>query len=262
MQVDGGYVFTDERGRASGGRRGSGLRRGGQGRAQDRSVVGAERPDEEEALGEAVGAAGVPVPLAAASGLAQAEPASGAVAGAEEAVGVDERFEEDGLVAVAGAPVGRQAADDLAQQAGGQEPDLDPRQDEEGGVIDDEVEAGHALLGGPADEAVAGGDLPGGGGELHGGQETALGVPGEVAELGAAVEAEAEIVPAGDEFAPEGDLTAGGHRTEGDRSEVAEMRGWRAEAGVRGTGPGPAGAGRAGGGRVSTPSRSMARRAQ
>ena len=84
--------------------------------------------DEDEALGETVGAAGVAVPLAAAGGLAEAEPAGGAVAGAEEAVGVDERLNEDGLVMVPSEPVGGEAAGGEGKETGGQKADLDPGQ--------------------------------------------------------------------------------------------------------------------------------------
>jgi len=66
---------------------------------------------------------------------------------------------QDGGEDVAGGPVGGQAADGLAEEAGGQVFDPDPGQDQERRLVDDEMQAGHALLGVPPDEAVAGGDL-------------------------------------------------------------------------------------------------------
>ena len=46
-------------------------------RGEETAEVRAEWADEDEALGEAVGAAGVAVPLAAAGGLDEAAPAGG-----------------------------------------------------------------------------------------------------------------------------------------------------------------------------------------
>ena len=152
-----GTCLPNRVGRAGAGRRAQPLGVGGSGARRTARKSGRSGRTKMK-RSEAVGAASVAVPLAAAGGLAEAEPAGGAIAGAEEAVGVDERLEEDRLVVVAGAPVGGEAAG---------------------------------------------------------------GVPSQVAELGAAVETEAEIVPADDEFAPEGDLGACGHRAQGDGSQVA-----------------------------------------
>ena len=51
----------------------------GQGGAEDGTVVGAEGADEDEAFGLAVGATVMTVALTAARGLAEAEPAGGAI---------------------------------------------------------------------------------------------------------------------------------------------------------------------------------------
>lgn len=95
-------------------------------RGEETAEVGTQGAEEDEALGLPVSAAVMAVVFASTGGLAEAEPASGAVAGAEEAVGVDEAFEGKRSVCVAGVPVGREAAGGQAQEAGGEEADLDP----------------------------------------------------------------------------------------------------------------------------------------
>lgn len=52
-----------------------------------------------------------------------------------------------------------------------------------------------------------------------------MNVPGQIAELGATMKAEAEIVPAGDEFAPERDLVLVGDGAEGDGAQVGTRAG-------------------------------------
>ena len=100
-----------------------GRRKGG---AEESAEVGAEGTDENEALGETVGAAGVAIPLAATGGLTEAEPAGGPIAGAEESVGIDERFDDDWFVGIASAPVGGETTGHLAEEAGREKLDLDP----------------------------------------------------------------------------------------------------------------------------------------
>jgi|GEM_PF-4819907 len=55
---------------------------------------------------------------------------------------------------------------------------------------------------------------------LHGREDASLGIPGKVAELGADVATEAEIMLASDQFAPEGDLVLGGDGAQRDGAEV------------------------------------------
>jgi len=58
-------------------------------------------------------------------------------------------------VAVPGVPVTGEPSRGEPQQLGGEVPRADPREDEEAGVVRDEVEAGFALTRGPSDEVVA-----------------------------------------------------------------------------------------------------------
>jgi len=125
----------------------------------------------------------VAVELAAALSGADVEPVGGTVAGAWESVGVDKGLEQDGSVGVSGGPVVGEAAGGEGEELGGEVGGVDPGEDEESGVVGDEVEMVLSLLGGPADPAVSGGEAPGGGPEAEEGQEPAL-RSGEVAELG------------------------------------------------------------------------------
>ncbi len=76
----------------------------GQGRAKARG----EREDPDALDGK--GVEPVAVELAAALGVAEAEPVGGLVAGAGEALLFDEGLEEDGAVAVAREPVGGESS--------------------------------------------------------------------------------------------------------------------------------------------------------
>lgn len=88
------------------------------------------------------------------------------------------------MVGVAGAPVLRELAGGASEDVGSEVADGNPRQDEEAGVVDDQVEPGALLLGRPADEAIAGGGLPGSGAEAEGAEETAAATIDEVTDLG------------------------------------------------------------------------------
>lgn len=118
-----------------------------EGGAEDRSEVGAEGTGEDKACRERVGMAVVLLPPAAAGGFAQAEPASGAVAGTKEAMGVDRGLHAHRPIVVDRGPWQWKLAD-----AGGQKRDPDPGQDQEPRQINDEGQARRALLRGPADE--------------------------------------------------------------------------------------------------------------
>ena len=128
-------MFTQVRGRSGVGGRGE---RG----AKDGAVVWPKWLEEDEALGLAMRAAVVAVISAAAGRFTETEPARGAIAGAEEAVGIDEGFNRDRFVRIARAPVSGDAAGDLTQQAGSQKAHLDPGQDKEGRLADDQTEFG------------------------------------------------------------------------------------------------------------------------
>ena len=85
---------------------------------EDGFPVGTEGFDEDvfDGQGEFV----VCVELAAAQGLAEVEPVGGAIAGAAEARGFAQGFQQDGPEVVAAVPVGGQAAFDLGEQGQGQ----------------------------------------------------------------------------------------------------------------------------------------------
>ena len=115
--------------------------------------------------------------FAAALGLADRAPVGGAVAGAAKPLGVDEGFRENGGKAVAVFPIVGELAGGASKDVGGEVFDVDPGKDEEAGIVDHEVEVAFSLLGGPADEAVAGGDGPGGGAESQGGEQLGFAQP-------------------------------------------------------------------------------------
>ena len=111
------------------------------------------------------------VEFAAALGVADMKPVGGAVAGAAKALGVDEGFQEDGGEAVAAFPIVRELVSDASEDVRGEVGDVNPRQDQEAGVVDHEVEVVLSLGRSPADEAVAWGDGPGGGTKSEGGEQ-------------------------------------------------------------------------------------------
>ena len=138
------------------------------------------------------------VALAAADGLADAGPVGGAEAGAGEAVALDEGFQEQDAVGVAGLPVRGQLARGLREQAGGQATDLHPRTDEEARQVGDQVEAGGALFVAPADEGVAVVEAPGGSAEAQGGEQAVVGIS-QITHLGSGQAGVAGIMVAGDD---------------------------------------------------------------
>ena len=87
------------------------------------------------------------VELAAALRVAEMLPVGGLVAGAGKARLLDEGFEQHRPIGVAGMPVIGQASADQGEDARGQVFAVDPRQDEEAGVVDDEVQIALSLLG-------------------------------------------------------------------------------------------------------------------
>ena len=71
------------------------------------------------------------VELAAACGLPDVDPVGRFVAGAAEAIGLDEGFKQDGLVAVTVLPIGGQTAGDVAEDLGSKPFGAHPGQDQE-----------------------------------------------------------------------------------------------------------------------------------
>jgi hypothetical protein len=72
-------------------------------------------------------------------------------------------------MAVSLLPINTQTFGGGGQNAGGRVPDLDPGQDQEPGVVNDALKAAPTLRVIPADEPVARGRFPSGGGEAQGG---------------------------------------------------------------------------------------------
>src|ERR1017187_4262239 len=93
-----------------------------------------------------------------------------------------EGIEQDGAIRVASVPVFGQASADQAEGARGEVATGNPRQDEEAGVIDDEVQMALALLAAPADGLIARLGFPGAGAEAEHGDDFSGGAH-EVAQL-------------------------------------------------------------------------------
>ena len=113
--------------------------------------------------GERAGMRGIE--FAMATRIAKVLPVGIAIACSTEAGLFDEGFEEHRAIAVAGEPVVGQAAVRQAEELGGQVSGAYPREDEETGIIDDEMEAGLALGRRPTNELVAWRGFPGSGPE-------------------------------------------------------------------------------------------------
>ena len=94
------------------------------------------------------------VEFAATLRIAEVSPVGGLVAGAGEARLLDEGFEQNRSIGVAGLPVIGQTPADQGEDARGEVFAADSRQDEEAGVVDDEVQVALSLLGRPTDELV------------------------------------------------------------------------------------------------------------
>ena len=133
------------------------------------------------------------------------------VDGAGVARRLDEGLDEDGGRAIALGPVFGQAPADDGEEVGAEVGDPDPWQDEEPRVVDHEGEVLLAQLRRPADEGIARGELPRGGGEAEHGEGPAAPVVDGVAHLGADEGLVAEVVVAGDELVPEPALAGSAH---------------------------------------------------
>ena len=164
----------------------------------------------------------VSVELAAALGVSEEGPVGGTVGGAVEAWAFAEGLEEDGPEGVALLPVVGEAACDASEEMGGEVGDADPGEDEEACVVDDAGEVALSGVGAPADGAVAGCGLPGGGAEAEGGEGQAVGGTDEVAHLGAGQGVVSEVVVAVDEGVPEVTAGGGGDGLEAQRPDRVE----------------------------------------
>src|ERR1700738_3120026 len=122
------------------------------------------------------------VKLAASLRVAEIPPVGGFVAGAREAWLLNEGFQQNRTIRVAGVPVLGQAAADQAKHARSEIFTVYPRQDQEARVVDDEMQVSSALFGGPADHLIARFCFPGAGAEAEDGDDLSGGAH-EVTQL-------------------------------------------------------------------------------
>ena len=113
----------------------------------------------------------VDVPFASSLGETHMSPVSSLIAGSFESFAIHKGLQEGDRMVVDFLPVSWEDSRHCPQEVRCQMGNLDPGKDEEAGVVDDEVEVVLSLVSGPADEAVAWGDGPGGGAKSEGGQE-------------------------------------------------------------------------------------------
>jgi len=158
--------------------------------------------DGLDRLACAVGAVFAPT-----AGEAGMNPVCRLVTGAGETRGVDEGLQQHQGLVVKGLPVVGKAAGVGRKDPGSQTLDLDPWQDEETNVAGYLMEVGKPLLVVPADEAIAGGNPPGGGTPSQGGNQAAVKID-EVFEVGADDFGVAQIVVGIDKMIPEGFIGA------------------------------------------------------
>lgn len=114
-------------------------------------------PDALNGLGIAMQS----IELAASLRISEILPVGGLVASACKAWFLDEGFHQDRTVRVAGMPIVRQALADAGEDVRSEVATLYPRQDEESGVIDDEVQVARTLFVRPANELISRLGLPG-----------------------------------------------------------------------------------------------------
>ena len=142
------------------------------------------------------------VEFAATLGLADVGTVGGAVAGAGKAFSFDEGFEKHGSVLVAGVPVVGQPFGGEGEYLGREVSRSHPGQDEEPGVVDDEMKVLGALLGAPADEVIARGDFPCRSAKTESGQKLTVCAEDEVANLSAGKGLVAKVMMTLDQLVP------------------------------------------------------------
>src|SRR5450755_3271379 len=118
-----------------------------------------ERIDPDAFDGLSVAMQGIE--LATTLGIAEVPPVGCLVACAGKARLLDEGFEQDGPIGVAGLPIIGEPAAHQGEDSRGEVLAVDPRQDEEAGIVHDEVQVALSLIGRPTDELIAGFDFPG-----------------------------------------------------------------------------------------------------
>src|SRR5665213_776067 len=114
--------------------------------------------------------------------VAEVSPVGGPVAGTGKARLFNEGFEQDRPIRIAALPVIGQSSAHPAEDARGEVFASDPRQDQEAGVVDDQMQVALPLVFIPADELIPGFDLPGARPEAQGGDDL-VGGAHEVAQL-------------------------------------------------------------------------------
>ena len=107
--------------------------------------IACERVDPNAFDGLSVAMQGVE--LATALRVAEVLPVGGLVAGAGTARLLNEGFEQDRTIGVAGMPVGGLTPADQGEDSRSKVFAVDPRQDEKTGVIDDEMQAAPRIIG-------------------------------------------------------------------------------------------------------------------
>ena len=135
-------------------------------------------PDAPDGLGVAMQS----IELASTLGVSEILPVGGLVASACEARFLDEGFQQDRTVRIAGMPVVRQASADQGEGARGEVATLYPGQDEEARVVDDEVQVARTLIVRPANELISRFGFPGACAEAQQRNDVARGAH-EVAQL-------------------------------------------------------------------------------
>ena len=120
---------------------------------------------------------------AAAGGLPDSQPVGSPVAGAGEALPLDEGLHQADRMAVLLLPVRGQSAQDLPQKPTGQMRHPHHRQDQEARIVGDQVQISGALFRGPAEVPVARAALPGRRSEQQTPQQPAPGIGHRVLEV-------------------------------------------------------------------------------
>src|SRR3990172_13252706 len=159
------------------------------------------------------------VEFAAALRVAEVLPISGFVSCAGEARLFDEGFEQHRAIGVAGLPIIGQSAADQGEDARGEVFAADPRQDEEAGVVDDQVQVAPTLIARPTDDLIPGFNLPGARAEAKGGYDVAGGAH-EVAQLRAGHQLMPEVMMALDIRVPQQRVGFAENRLELQRGKV------------------------------------------
>jgi hypothetical protein len=115
------------------------------------------------------------IKLAAALRVAEVLPVRSLVTGASKARLLDEGFEQDRPIGIAGMPVLGQSLSGQGEDARGEVFAADPRQDEEAGIIDDQVQVALSLLRRPANELISRFYFPSARAKAEGGDDMACG---------------------------------------------------------------------------------------